>query len=448
MRYLTGYEAAFCRSGLRILALCSVAASPLSAVDFSFCGLGKGTYFDQTQGGAPVPKLSAPYLMYARVAATGSGVFVKLVPPIGFPRDLNRLSPLTAFELWDRKATPATLDSAYPAGIYLFDIGTFSSGHQYVTNHLANGSLPNAPSISNLVEAQAVDSENDFTLSWNAFVGGTAADFTSCEIWVSGGPLFATPSLGMPGALDGTATSVLIPGFTLLSGRAFLGRLRFAKVQELYVDAASQATVATFLFSQTDFWLRTIGGTDNTPPTITWTSVTNGANNVPTNLPIGVRFSEAVQPYFDYHITGVGNSGTRSLAFSPDFFEVVLTPNNPPSPGATCKIIFNPLEGQLGGFKDTNGNPLAAETLVASFTVGNFRLNPTRARLLNPVWQDNGTFEVDLEGEPYFFHRLESSTNLTAWSTVSSNIAFSGTAHFVDTNAAPERPRIYRAVSR
>jgi hypothetical protein len=50
--------------------------------------------------------------------------------------------------------------------------------------------------------------------------------------------------------------------------------------------------------------------------------------------------------------------------------------------------------------------------------------------------QPNGTFQLNLQGEPNYAYALERSTDLVVWTRIATNIAFSGTAHFVDTSAA------------
>ena len=75
---------------------------------------------------------------------------------------------------------------------------------------------PNSPQVSNYVAAQSVNPSQPFTLNWNTFTNGGSTDWILLEI--EGGPvgaLFETPIPGQPNALNGTATSVMIPAGTL-----------------------------------------------------------------------------------------------------------------------------------------------------------------------------------------------------------------------------------------
>ncbi len=113
------------------------------------------------------------------------------------------------------------LDSTYPNGIYTFDVTDPSNEHQFLTNFLVEGVFPNVPTIANLMAAQSVDVSNDFALVWNAFAGGTVTDFIQLQIQTGHSNAFVTPSFGAAGALNGTASSAIIPAGTLLPGRAY-----------------------------------------------------------------------------------------------------------------------------------------------------------------------------------------------------------------------------------
>jgi len=414
--------------------------SALTAGDFSFCSIAKGVYYDQTAGGAPVLKLSRPYLFNAQVVPVANLVFTaQVTPPIGNVRHLYQQSLASGapFGFWDRAATQAALDTAYPDGDYTFDIFSSSDGHQFVTNTIVAGSFPNAPTVANLSAAQTVNAASDFTLTWQPFAGGAVADFVSCQLQAVGSNVFTTPAAGTAGALDGTATSVLVPAGTLLPGRAYLGRLSFAYAQAAFTNAQSGGSGATFLFSQTDFWLKTQGLDDNTPPTIAWTTPTNGATAVPSNTPIGVYLTKPMGAGYSISESGaVTGTGGSYASFSPDGLEVVLTPVNGYTLNALHTFIFNPFPQPLA-FGDRNGNPLAADTFVLSFTDGATYLTPKRPWLLNPQRQTNGTVEIDLQGQPNYSYTLQFSPDLTTWSPLQTNVAFSGTAHFVITNTAP-----------
>jgi hypothetical protein len=432
----------------------------MSAGDFSSYSIAKGTYYDQTAGGAPVLKGPLPCLFNAQVVPTAQLVSARVTGPTNTASSFLSQKFSGPWNSWVRFASQSALDSSFPPGNYTFDIFSFAHGHQFVTNTLAAGSFPNAPTVSNLTVAQSVDAASDFTLTWNPFSSGTTVDFISCQLQGVRSNFFVTAAFGAAGALDGTATSVAVPAGTLLPGHAYLGRLTFAFTQSVVSNAQYGAVGTTLYFSQTDFWLKTQGSGDNTPPAIAFTSPTNGASGVPINSPICAHFTKPLKTTGAVFETGfdsgsgsnTGSSGPDYIVLSPDGLQLALTPI---TVGWTLlqghRIIFNPFDSPLG-FGDLNGNPLAAETFVIDFVDGGYNyLTPRRGSLSNPQWQTNSVFQVDLLGETNYAYSLEYSSNIITWmplsTNVSTNIAFNGITHFVDTNAPPGAFRAYRGVA-
>ena len=70
---------------------------------------------------------------------------------------------------------------------------------------------PPGPHVSNFGLGQSIDPTQPFRLTWDAFAGGTSTDFISLQIDTN----FVSANLGTSGALNGTATSVVIPANTL-----------------------------------------------------------------------------------------------------------------------------------------------------------------------------------------------------------------------------------------
>ena len=220
------------RLGFLFLTVSCLAANAVAS-DFSSYSTGKGIYYDQTAGGTPVMKSPYPYWFHAQVVSLAPFLTVSVTGPTN-SSSAELSGPHSSpglLEGWVRHTNQASLDSRFLNGNYAFDIFSFIHGHQFVTNTLATGSFPNAPMVSNLTAAQSVDAASDFTLTWNPFSGGTTNDFISCQLQGVNSNYFTSPAFGTAGALDGTATSVLIPAGTLLPGHAYLGRLTFAFTQ-------------------------------------------------------------------------------------------------------------------------------------------------------------------------------------------------------------------------
>jgi hypothetical protein len=146
--------------------------------------------------------------------------------------------------------TAAELTSAYPDGGYAFDI-TYATSNKITTITVpSGGTLPNAPSLSNYAAAQAIDASADFTLSWVPFSDGGSKDYILVDVNTqSGGLVFQSDSFGCPSALDGTATSILIPANTLVSNQTYKAEIIFINV--LYVNTNSTAKVALLSGAET-----------------------------------------------------------------------------------------------------------------------------------------------------------------------------------------------------
>ena len=438
-------------AGIILMISCT---NTLPADSSGFCSIGKGLYYDQAVGGVPILRQQRSHLFNAQVIQVTNVGFIQVKGPLPAFCSLQPLDKeyMDLYTFWNGAPDQARLNASYPNGNYTFDIYSSPQGHRYFTNTLVAGSYPNPPTVANLGLAQVVDAASDFTLIWNAFDGATAADFVYCQVQTVGSNAFSTPLVGTPGALPGTATSVVLPASTFQAGHAYLGRLAFYRTQQIVTNAQWGASGGAFLFTQTDFWLKTQGEGDNTPPMIAWTSPTNGSSGVPQNSPFGVHFTKPMLARAGaiLETSSGGGSGSCSIgqttgAFSPDGLEFVLTPLSPNV--CTVSTFFNSLGSPLY-FGDASGNPLAQETFVATLNYVGTDMVPSPALLTNPLLRANGIFEVDLQGQPDYSYALESSSDLLTWSSVRTNVAFNGTAHCVVTNATPLGARVlYRAVA-
>jgi hypothetical protein len=154
----------------------------------------------------------------------------------------------------------AAFDAAYPAGGYTFRIQAVASNQQVTVNLPATSALPQppAPHLANYAASQAINPAQPFTLAWDAMAGGTSADCIYIEIY---GGVFHTPALGMPGALNGTATSVTIPAGTLQPSHDYPGAVTFYHYQ-FQTNGSSYLTLA-YRAATTEFTLRTAGGSSS-----------------------------------------------------------------------------------------------------------------------------------------------------------------------------------------
>ena len=122
------------------------------------------------------------------------------------------------------------LTSAFPDGDYQFTV----SDNTVSVMLPAASVIPNAPGLSSYAADQSINAAEDFTLSWNPFNGGGVHDLITVSVTSDfgvGG--FQSEPFGCPGALDGTASSILIPANTLTSNSTYSTEISFVKILTL-----------------------------------------------------------------------------------------------------------------------------------------------------------------------------------------------------------------------
>jgi hypothetical protein len=144
-------------------------------------------------------------------------------------------------------------DATFPEGDYSFLVKAVSSNQTVGVNLPPTTSVaqPGAPHLTNHPAAQAVDPSQAFVLGWDAFPGGTAADYIDVDI----GTAYGSPDPGLPGALTGTARTFTIPAGTLQPNSTYLSRVGFfhhvGATNANYATAAYRATYTEFSLSTT-----------------------------------------------------------------------------------------------------------------------------------------------------------------------------------------------------
>jgi len=215
---------------------------------FTTFSVGKQHLFDQTTTGAPVldPTLSYGFSGQTTLASNRTATNISLTLPTSVVTNLtqNFVRPEIYYVFTDSTNLSA-FDASYPIGSYIFNVSATASNQQ-VTVNLPNLAQPNAPHVSNFAAAQSINPAQPFVLSWDAFSGGTAADF----IFVSIGNVYMTTNPGLTGALNGTATSVTIPANTLQANSNYDASIGFYHASIVsnatYTTIASVGTVTLF----------------------------------------------------------------------------------------------------------------------------------------------------------------------------------------------------------
>ncbi len=205
----------------------------LHTVDVRTVGVIKAQFFQQSDANAPV---SQNFGLQAFLDARGTSFVSSATLQLPNGGQTIQLQATNDFNFKDNSATTsAQLDAAYPDGVYQVSVTTVDDGTKVfnlpVTNILASLATPH---VSNFAAAQAVNPGLDFTLTWDA-LGGSTNDYVQVQVKQNqstngNSEVFNSLPPGVPGALNGTNTSVTIPAFTLQPGTTYSASLMFARL--------------------------------------------------------------------------------------------------------------------------------------------------------------------------------------------------------------------------
>ncbi|HTH47197.1 MAG TPA: hypothetical protein VMB21_06775, partial [Candidatus Limnocylindria bacterium] len=247
---------------VRLLALSLVFfAGMLRAQDAKQLLVVKGALYVQGGIGQPAPA-SAPYqIMVSVQVAKPNGISgASVQAPAGSVKALTLNGDGDEWRLKKDYTSLGTLNGDFPNGTYTVTVQAVHDGTRTVPVALG-GDFPVTPQALNANAAQSVDASVPFTVAWNAFTGGTAADYVRFELDdASDNPIFQSPELGQPGALNGTSgTSITIPAGTLAAGTTYSARVIFARISQVNTTGYGQGVAAyAGYFSQTAFPLVTV----------------------------------------------------------------------------------------------------------------------------------------------------------------------------------------------
>jgi len=418
------------------LALLWLTPTALPATTLLFYSVAKGTFYHQDPGGSPAVRPYAPWFFKAQaVFDNNPDYFISasvILPNLQTDYLAPSIVPDKALTHFERTNTQPNLDSNFTNGVYKFQF--FISGHLLTgSNVMAGGSLPPAPAIANLTDAQSINPSNDFALTWNSFTGGSTNDFIICSLQSGIGTTFQTSIIpGATNALNGTANSILIPAKTLSPGRSYFGRLVFAKVQSTVTNQIPGAFGATLYTAQTDFYVKTQGSGDATPPIFLSSIPANGAVAVPTNVPVVFSFNKGMNGGWSFR-TAVGDPRIYNGSWNQSKTRLAFLPSTNFSGNQTYAFILNPLDSALA-FADANQNLLPPDTVI-SFATGNSQYQSQTPLLTSPRAGTGGML-IDLLGTTNTQCVLQSSTNLNDWYPLATNTVFVGTVNFTDTNSS------------
>jgi fibronectin type 3 domain-containing protein len=197
-----------------------------------FASTSKGETFDQTSNATPVLDGSAPFSGSVNVQEDVSNVAITSAQ-LDFPGDSQQVSLTsqnnsnTEFGSSESFSNQSAMDSGIPAGTYSLVVNDGNGQHTFNLTLGADDFLSSPPQITGYSALQSVDPTQPLTINWNSITGGTSSDFVSLHISGQSGSGFSTPGIFLPGALNGTSTSTIVPAFTLQPGMTYDASLFF-----------------------------------------------------------------------------------------------------------------------------------------------------------------------------------------------------------------------------
>jgi len=199
-----------------------------------------------------------PFDAYLGLVQSSLGVvpIANVILPGGAERALPSGSSGLELETQESFSDQASIDAAYPPGNYTFDLDTVDDGLQFPVLSMPSAAYPNPPHVSNFAAAQAINPLSPFTLQWDSIPGATTND----SLWVfatdsGGNVVFSTrkPSTDRLAALNGTATSVVIPTNTFQPGHAYTGWITFFHTTSLNMTEYPGVAGVTIVAAMTSF---------------------------------------------------------------------------------------------------------------------------------------------------------------------------------------------------
>ncbi len=248
---------------------CSSTYGPLESFTVA-----KGALYQQTSTAVPASDANCPFnfVTCLWLACPHTATNVTLTPQGGAPMNIPFTSipghPLLTVCGY---TTQSDLDAAYPPVNYTFTMKSVNSNQSVTMNLPSTLAQPPAPYITNYAAAQAIDPSQPFRLGWEPFAGGTTADCIYFEALPNG---FQTPALGEAGALNGLATSIVIPPGTLQTNTSYSASVTF--YHYVLVTNSSNITLS-YRAAVTEFTLQTTAGVGSVITITNATCTTDGS---------------------------------------------------------------------------------------------------------------------------------------------------------------------------
>ena len=217
------------------------------------------------------------------VAPNSLGAFHEVWSPLTPAVDVDGQVTATQFSATIKGHTNASLTGAISAtwnGTAY--VGTYNFNNQNGnvtipeaiagTLNLPSDAYPNAPHVTDFTAAQSLNPAADFTLTWDTFAGGNSDDLITLFVFDGNNQVFNTNPIPLPSnspALDGTATSFVLPKNTLQASKTYNAQLWFTNYTTIDTASFPGAKGATGYYIVTNFTIKTGTAIDNSPADVT-----------------------------------------------------------------------------------------------------------------------------------------------------------------------------------
>jgi hypothetical protein len=442
-----------------IVVAASLSASALNIVTYEIY---KGAAFTQSGTNAPAPSTNAPFFFEAAASplqfisplyvtnpavATPGGTRL----PLALSVSTNQATVTSNYVFTDSATSSNALNTAYGPGPYTLSYTGSFDGATSVVLSLASSSFPPAPVISNLVAAQSINSASNFTLQFLARPTANSNDFTQLVILdSSSNTVFSTPAPDQPpeAALIGTNSKVVIsPGY-LFAGQTYTGILVYTKTttNNLYAFKGYPYFLGGYI-SQTIFPMQTTGGAPPPPPppspapeslenSLLTFKVSGGTGPFATNAgfqlftsPVGTNYSALGSAGSGFGSGGYAyiqtGTNTGTLTFSDTRAGVISLQISFAATGADTFVLSN-----------------SAGVETGTLTIMQGYANLQTPNLFLPGVSNN-QFQAFLSGDRGVNYNIDSSTDMTNWTPLTSLSLADLTTNFTDATLTTNR--YYRA---
>jgi hypothetical protein len=236
-----------------ILAVLVVQTS-LCAADVRLYGFTKGHKYSQTSPTKPASATSFEFHAFVELTRPNAASSVTLKWPNQSVRSLTNYT--TSWRIRENYTASSGLNNAAPNGTYNYSINTAADGLKAIQMTLSGDFYPEVPYLLNFGAAQEIDYTKNFVISLGPTSAGNG-DFIHVRVEENGALVWETPATpDLPGALNGTATSITIPANTLKEGRVYKATVSIWKILQRNTTYTGALGVVAYV-RQTELPLRT-----------------------------------------------------------------------------------------------------------------------------------------------------------------------------------------------